>query len=88
MSLRGLPNILKALAIGLLAIAVVGAGWVLYYRFSASPTVETYRDCVKAGNPVQTSYPAVCITEDGQRFTDPANKVFQPPYEGGVPATQ
>ena len=32
--------------------------------------VTTFRECVAAGYPVQTSYPEVCVTASGQRFVN------------------
>lgn len=70
----------------LIAVAVlVGAGWLLWRSFDDGPVVDSYKTCVDAGNPVQESYPETCVAKDGQRYTNPAVQVFQPPSEGMVP---
>ena len=49
--------------------AVVWLGWILPAQRADS--VGSFGECVSAGNQVQDSYPEVCVTEDGQRFTNP-----------------
>ncbi len=83
--LAGLSSNLKAVAIIAVAAVLVGAGWLLWQSFDKGPVVDSYKTCVEAGNPVQESYPETCVGKDGQRFTNPAVQVFQPPSEGMVP---
>lgn len=43
----------------------------IYRIFSVQTAVRTYAECLKAvGSMIQTSYPAVCSTKDGLRFTE------------------
>lgn len=57
------------LAIVVIAIIAVGA---LFWKDASLPIgkapITSYDECVAAGNMVQESYPAVCVTVDGQRF--------------------
>ncbi|HEU4967111.1 MAG TPA: hypothetical protein VFT53_06605 [Candidatus Saccharimonadales bacterium] len=53
----------------LLGAAIVAA---LIGRLNAS--VNSYDDCVRAGNPVQMTYPSVCVGAGGQRFVNPAEQ--------------
>lgn len=40
--------------------------------------IKTFEQCVQAGNPVQITYPEVCLTKDGKRLVNPAqNKAHQ-----------
>lgn len=63
---------------------IVLAGWVLYQRIQSGKVIDTYRDCVLDGNPVQESYPSRCVTKDGRSFDNPSNKVFQPPGDNNI----
>jgi hypothetical protein len=50
--------------------------WLAWLRPGAeSGLASSFADCVKAGNPVQTSYPEVCVTPEGQRFSNPEQSV-------------
>jgi hypothetical protein len=80
------PKERKELAIseiGLLVLAVIGlgiVGWFAWERPSKTPhDITTYAACVEAGNPVQESYPSVCVTEDGKRFVNPDDTVQTQP---------
>lgn len=64
--------ILLALAVVILALAVATP------RFPWNRKAGSYEDCVKQGNIVLYSYPSVCVTRDGQRFTNPAEQVQVP----------
>jgi hypothetical protein len=60
----------------LIVLAVIGLGgiiWVAWIKPSnqSKATVNSYNQCVEAGNPVQLSYPEVCVTPEGRRFTNP-----------------
>lgn len=59
----------------IIALAIVGLGvvaWLAWFRPSVTQhTINSYQACVEAGNPVQDSYPSVCTTKDGVRFTNP-----------------
>lgn len=74
--------------IALLVLAVIGLAVVIWFAWARpanrTHTVSNYEDCVAAGNPVQESYPSVCVTDDGKRFVNPADKqeVQQQPSSG------
>lgn len=34
----------------------------------SSSTITNFQECAAAGNPIQQSYPEVCVTASGQRF--------------------
>ena len=79
---------LKNVALALLVIGVVVAGWLVWKHVRTSDTVNTYRECVDAGNPIQEKYPQVCVTKDGKRFVTPGAQSSQPPNEGPIPGQQ
>ncbi len=42
------------------------------FRYNESP-VNSFEECVnKKGSSIQTTYPAICVSPDSQRFTDGA----------------
>lgn len=60
-----------ALIVSLAVIALITTtGWLVYKRRTSS--INSFADCVKSGRPIQESYPEVCATPDGRRFTNPA----------------
>ena len=63
-------DILLAVVMCLLLGAAIAAA--LIGRLNTS--VRSYDDCVRAGNPVQMTYPSVCVGTDGQRFVNPAEQ--------------
>lgn len=64
-------------ALGLVGLAVVI--WLAWLRPEHKAKVTSYAACVSAGNPVQESYPEVCVAKDGTRFVNPEQKVANPP---------
>jgi high-affinity Fe2+/Pb2+ permease len=52
----------------LIVIVVVVAGGWWWVKHHKAVTVNSFDTCAKSGRPIQTSYPAVCITKDGKRF--------------------
>jgi hypothetical protein len=44
----------------------------------AETPVTSFAECVAAGNRVLRSYPARCVTKDGQSFVDESAKQFLP----------
>lgn len=68
-------------------VSLLGAGvvaGVLGYNYFNTPNVTDYDECVKAkGSVIQKSYPATCVTKNGQRFvqtlTDEEKKQIQSP---------
>lgn len=68
-------HILLALLFIIIGIAI-GIGTVYAYRYLknsfTSSSINNYADCVNSpGARTQLSYPAVCVTSDGQRFIQP-----------------
>lgn len=63
----------------LIAFAVLGLAAVVWFAWilpaQKTKSIDSFGECVSAGNPVQTSYPGVCTTEDGKRFTNPDQKL-------------
>lgn len=58
------------LVVGVVVVVAVGVtGWLVYkWR---QPTIKSFDQCVKAGYPVQESFPEVCTTPSGQHFSRP-----------------
>lgn len=76
---QGKPKSNKILIIGvaLLLLAVIGAAAYLFFQnqgnLSSQPT--TYEECETAkGSVIQESYPATCVTKDGERFIQPISQ--------------
>lgn len=44
--------------------------------------ITDFESCKNAGYPIQTSYPEVCVTKDGKRFTNPTQTTKSDPYTG------
>lgn len=63
----------------LIVLAIVGLAvvvWVAWLKPShEDSTINSYKSCAEAGNPILDSYPSVCITKDGKRFVNPAEKL-------------
>jgi hypothetical protein len=94
------PKSNKILLVGvaLLLLAIIGAAAYLFFQNQSSPTVQptSYEECTKAeGSVIQESYPATCVTKDGNRFVQPISEEdekemfeceegYVPLYEGGV----
>lgn len=58
------------------ALFVLGAFFMQNFNTSQVITPTNFKECVAAsGSRVQESYPEVCVTEDGERFTNPDQKV-------------
>jgi len=55
-----------------LSLLVLFSTWLLISSNSTnqsnSDRITNFEECVAAGNRIQESYPAKCITEDGQSF--------------------
>lgn len=54
---------------GLALAAAVTAGYYVFQSQSAKTDINNFDDCAAAGYPIQESYPARCVTPDGQSFT-------------------
>jgi len=71
----------------LLALSLVGlVGWYVWHVHEhdkkkvtvTAAKITTYAECAKASGVIQESYPEVCV-KDGQRFTNPDQKVSATP---------
>ncbi len=66
----------------LIALAAVGLAAMVWFAWIKPAHddggVKSYKECAAAGNPVEDSYPSVCVTKDGKRFTNPDEKVTNP----------
>ena len=57
--------------LGGLVVAVLIV-WLVWIRpVQRESGIGSFEECVAAGNPVQESYPEVCMTKDGKRFVNP-----------------
>lgn len=61
---------MKSLLCWLLIVVVILAAGGFWYWNSQQQTlvITSFDDCAAAGNPVMESYPAQCLTKDGQHF--------------------
>lgn len=46
------------------------------------PSINSFDECAQAGNPIQESFPEVCVTKDGKRFTKPSQPPSDDSYAG------
>lgn len=78
--------------IAIIALAVIGllvAGWLAWFRPSGTQhEINSYKACVDAGNPVQLSYPSVCVTKEGKQFVNPDDKQQIPTTESSTTESQ
>lgn len=70
-------GVIEIVVILCIVAAVAFAGWYIWRENKKSSTdgggtINSFEECTKAGNPVQDSYPEVCVTKDGKRFPNPA----------------
>jgi hypothetical protein len=61
----------KFVIIVIALVVMAAVGWAVYKHFATSTPVDSYQACADAGNPIQLSYPSVCVTKDGRRFVNP-----------------
>lgn len=71
-------------------LGVAGVVWLAWIRpIQQESNIDSFEKCVSAGNPIQESYPEVCLTRDGKRFVNPkqdsARKASQEQSEELVP---
>lgn len=46
--------------------------WLAWVRpMQRESAISSFEECVAAGNPIQESYPEVCLTKNGKRFVNP-----------------
>jgi len=51
----------KLLLLIIVAFVVSVGGWTMYKKQNISQSIDTFEDCVAAGNPIKESYPEQCI---------------------------
>ena len=67
----------KLLILILILLAVIYGVWRL--QSGSSPAVTSYEECVKSkGSTLLTSYPATCVTEGGQSFSESVKETITP----------
>ncbi|HEU4914520.1 MAG TPA: hypothetical protein VFT16_03915 [Candidatus Saccharimonadales bacterium] len=66
----------------LIILAVIGLAAMVWFAWlkpgNQESAIDSYETCAQAGNPIQDSYPSVCVTPEGARFTNPNEKVTNP----------
>ena len=81
MKISNLPN-QKKVALLVLAVAIILLALVLAMPyFPWNQKVSSYDECAKQGNPILDSYPSVCVSKDGQHFTNPNEHVAPSPQQ-------
>ena len=63
-------TLLKTIVIIVVLVVVLAAGWTVWKNIKGGP-INSYKACADAGNPIQLSYPSVCVTKDGKHFVNP-----------------
>lgn len=58
----------------LVAVVVIGVAYVLMQK-PTTKSINSFAECVAAGNPVMESFPEQCKTADGKSFTNPDQQV-------------
>lgn len=71
--LTKMSKVAQSLIIVLSLIVIILIGVVAYILFFKQNVVD-YESCVKAGNPVQESYPAVCKASNGKSYIQDIKK--------------
>jgi hypothetical protein len=69
----------RILLLAIVILLILAVGTALLGRH-ATNIVRSYKECADAGNPIQLSYPSVCVTRDGHRYTNPDEFVSPPKY--------
>ncbi|HEU5121640.1 MAG TPA: hypothetical protein VFT59_02250 [Candidatus Saccharimonadales bacterium] len=66
-------NIIITICIALVLLLAGAAAYFLYFKKTLN--INSYEDCVAAGNPSMESSPPQCSTPDGKHFTDTNSQV-------------
>src|SRR5690349_12007007 len=72
----------------IIVLGVIGLGVVVWLAWArplqtSNAPVNSFASCKEdVTSVIQTSYPEVCVTKDGKRFTDPSQKVELPSAAG------
>jgi flagellar basal body-associated protein FliL len=66
----------------LIILAIIGLAAMVWFAWikpsNETAGISSYEACAEAGNPIQDSYPSVCVTSDGKRFVNPDEKISNP----------
>jgi hypothetical protein len=70
----------KIVLLVLAFIGILAVIWLAWIHPSSknktdSSAVTSFATCIKAGNPVQDSYPETCVAKDGKHFTNPGQNI-------------
>lgn len=70
---------MKLSLIPLVVVIILIYGYFAYKTFLVRPVIKSYEECIKAkGSLVQPSYPPVCVTKGGLRFTQEVISITPP----------
>lgn len=69
----------KIIVIAAAFVGLVLVVWLAWVRPAQKANVNSFTECKAAGNPVQESYPEVCVTKEGKRFTNPEQRPLPSP---------
>ncbi len=58
----GLPSRIIWIFIIFFIVLILGAGVKMFLDFRKGSAINSYEECVKAGNPIMDSYPEQCQT--------------------------
>ncbi len=77
----------KWLILFVVACAAGVVVWLAWVRpIQKENSINSFDKCVQAGNPIQESYPEVCLTANGKRFVNPTqNQAHQASASGEEP---
>jgi hypothetical protein len=59
----------KKLALFIIILVILAGVSFSYFKAQVRNNVNSFEECVEAGNPILESYPSQCITPDGKKFT-------------------
>jgi len=79
---------ISAVVLGLLVLGAAGAWfWANRSTIVGTPSVDSYEECVAAGNPVMESYPTRCAA-DGKTFENPEERKYEDARQAAVEAAK
>ena len=59
---------MKTKFIAEIIIGVIVFGAIAYFFYE--PNINSFEECIAAGNPMMESYPRQCYTQDGKHFVE------------------
>ncbi len=67
----------KVLILSLIVVCLIAVVWLAWFHPLPLPKAAgSFAACVKAGNPVQETYPETCVTKDGKHFTNESQRNY------------